>query len=206
MIANALDAMAAGADEKTQLGKIDEQLLRIKDVLDDAIQMARHIGGHSSASGVRRSASYSKVLGTRLKDFRTASGWSQERLANAMSEAGFDWKRMTCTQVEADVRRLGLDELVTLAALFGVPVIEFLLPPDDVDLALPNARLERPQLRELLIGKGGNVGEGGVEWSPALRALGSPFREIERPAEYRRPVRTRAVPGPSESARQKQRI
>jgi len=48
---------------------------------------------------------------------------------------------MTVTDVELLKRRLSLDEVVALAALFAVPAVEFLLPPDGTQVALREDRV-----------------------------------------------------------------
>ena len=125
--------------------------------------------------------SFGDIVGSNLKAVRGESGWTQEKLAEAMTNAGFDWKRVTCAEVEADTRRISMEELLTVAALFAVPAIELMLPKD-VELELPYAGLRTSQVQELMLGRGGRVGEGGTGWPVARKALGSPTRKVYGPA------------------------
>jgi transcriptional regulator with XRE-family HTH domain len=175
-IATALNAIIDGEDEARQLEQID-------DALGQAIDVARTALPDQAEDEPLKRASVGEVIGSRVKTLRTRAGWTQERLALAMEEAGFDWKRVTCTQVEVNLRRVSYDELLILAALFGVPAVEFLIPGENLNLEVAGSTLIRSQVRELLIGRGGSTGDGGAEWNVALSALGFPRRSIQRPAD-----------------------
>jgi len=160
---------------------------RIRDLhqtFDGAIRAAAHIADRDHESPWTRagSATFAQILGENVKALRNESGWSQERLANAMSALGFKWKRVTCAEVEGTSRRLGLDELMGLAALFGVPAVQMMLPSDGTTLDWINRDLSTEEVKDLFVGHKGTIGEGGAHWSAALIAVGSLTGENERPA------------------------
>jgi transcriptional regulator with XRE-family HTH domain len=111
-------------------------------------------------------------IANHLRDLRVQSGWTQADLAEAMSRLGFDWKRITVAEAERtqNTRRVSLEEMLALAALFGVPMIELLLPSSGSVVELSD-ELDAPaeQLRALMLGAGGQPGSGGAGWSPAAR-------------------------------------
>ncbi len=117
-----------------------------------------------------------------IKALRNEAGWTQERLAGAMAAAGFSWKRITCAEVEVGSRRISLEELLGIAMLFSVPALELLIPDDSVALDMPMADVKGPQVEELLLGSGGRLGRGGVEWTAPLSVLAMTGRTDERPA------------------------
>jgi transcriptional regulator with XRE-family HTH domain len=63
-----------------------------------------------------------EVLGRRVRDYRTAKMWSQEDLAEKMSELGFSWNQSIVTRTESATRPIRVDEAVALAGLFEVGV------------------------------------------------------------------------------------
>lgn len=82
-----------------------------------------------------------------------------------------------------------LEELLALACLFGVPVLEFLLPDHGDHIAAPTldpVRVRRvfseETVRELFVGEGGKVGSGGLDWGAAHDSLVGYKIEDWRPA------------------------
>ena len=67
-----------------------------------------------------------QVFGQRLRDLRTARGWSQQQVADAMGELGFNWRQTTAAKTEAAERPVPVGEVVALAGLFGVGVHDLL--------------------------------------------------------------------------------
>ena len=128
-------------------------------------------------------ASFWQIIGANLKDMRVEAGWSQERLAEAVAREGFPWKRITCAEVEAGTRRLSLEELLTLAALFAEPLVSFLRLKHDTVLELPRGVVQPEVVSELLVGAGGKVGRGGMAWHAPARVLqAQKGKGAERPA------------------------
>jgi transcriptional regulator with XRE-family HTH domain len=172
-IADALSAVAESHD--------DERLGMLQQTFDEARRAAWNKAPRTNADAWERplSDSFGRIIGENIKALRNEAGWSQERLARAMETAGYIWKRITCAEVEASTRRVSLEELVGLAALFGVPLIELLLPREHVGVDLPERDLSRRDTLELLLGREGKLGEGGVDWGAPLEALPA---VAERPA------------------------
>ena len=78
-----------------------------------------------------------EAVGRRVRELRTERGWTQVQLAQGMAVAGLtDWRRLTVTALESGQRRIQLDEVLVLAHVFGVPVVE-LLPLDDRSAVAP---------------------------------------------------------------------
>jgi transcriptional regulator with XRE-family HTH domain len=129
--------------------------------------------------------SYGALIAENLRNLRDDAQWTQSQIANAMARAGFDWKRITVAEVEGGTRRVSLEELCGLAALFAVPVLSMLLPAtDESGWVEINGSLEvRPQiLRELVLGRGGAVGEGGTRWRAPATILRNFEGDDPRPA------------------------
>jgi transcriptional regulator with XRE-family HTH domain len=171
----------------TGLSRGEQSESRLRDLhqaFDGAVRAAAHVAERDHASPWKRpgSATFGQILGENLKALRTESGWSQVRLATAMAALGFKWKRVTCAEVEGTSRRLGLDELMGLAALFGVPAVQLMVPSEGTTLDWINRDLSPQDVTDLLVGYQGKIGEGGANWSAALTAVGSLAGENERPA------------------------
>ena len=127
-------------------------------------------------------AEFGDIVGARLKALRTEAGWTQERFAQTMTECGWQWTRVTTAEVESNDRRLTMEELFTVAALFSVPAIELILPDEKQSLELQHAVLDTEEVLELLLGRGGNIGTGGPGWPVARRALGRRKNKVDGPA------------------------
>jgi transcriptional regulator with XRE-family HTH domain len=110
---------------------------------------------------------------------REEAGWTQAQLAEAVTELGFDWKRVTVAEVEGADRRVSLEELLGLSALYAVPMFSMLVPSPthSVDIVFQSAHPD--DVRELMLGPGGRLGTGGPNWRVAARAAG---RVESRPA------------------------
>ena len=130
--------------------------------------------------GSRETVDYAQILADNIDRARDASGFTQAAVAECMARVGFPWKRITVAEVERGVRRVSLDELVGLAAIFGKPIVEFLLPQGDVDYRLPSGRtLPAWMLLELVLGSEWSEAfrrvKGGPEWAAAAFAAGAPL-------------------------------
>ncbi len=138
-----------------------------------------------------RIVNFGELIAERIRRAREDAGWTQAQLAQAMAAAGADWKRITVAEAEAGTRRVSLDELFLLSILFAIPMVSFLLPAegDEGDTTEEAARADFFQLpegtrcyrtldpntaRELILGKGGLEGSGGVEWEAAASVAGGP--------------------------------
>jgi hypothetical protein len=98
-----------------------------------------------------------------------------------MTECGWQWTRVTTAEVESNDRRLTMEELFTVAALFSVPAIELMMPDEKLLMDLPYTALDAEEVRELLVGRGSTVGTGGPGWLIARTALGSPRQKSRDP-------------------------
>jgi transcriptional regulator with XRE-family HTH domain len=113
---------------------------------------------------------FADVTRQRVRELREEAGISQSALGTAMYVA-FGWSRETVTKVESGVRKLNLEELLLLAALFQVPALELLLPKEGETLELSAGQYAGAALvRELLLGNGGRLGSGLQVW-PAASSL-----------------------------------
>lgn len=78
-----------------------------------------------------------ELAGRELRRLRAELGWSQEEVARRMAAFGYDWHQTTVGRIEAAQRPLRLNEAVSLAALFDVPLTQLLVSPtmgiDDID-------------------------------------------------------------------------
>lgn len=116
----------------------------------------------------------SDYLREEVKGHRERLGLRQEDLARRMREAGCLWQRVTVAEVERGSRRVSLDELVILAAIFSVPVVDLLVPPTARNVLLETSDGEHTtvpatDVREMF-GGGSHVAEGwsvpeGVVWA-----------------------------------------
>ncbi|MCO7238412.1 helix-turn-helix domain-containing protein [Aeromicrobium sp. CnD17-E] len=70
-------------------------------------------------------------LADRVTALRQSRGWSQDRLAAEMAAAGCPIPQSAISRIEnATARRdITVDEAISFAKVFGVPLIELLLPP-----------------------------------------------------------------------------
>ena len=121
-------------------------------------------------------ATIPQVVGDNLGRYRREAGWTQDRLAGAMTALSFPWNRQTVAETErAAKRRTSVEELLALAALFGVPALRLMEASPSTDVVL-NDELDVPAtvVGELLVGRDGSIGTGGHHWLAAA-ALCSPW-------------------------------
>jgi hypothetical protein len=171
---HALGKLSRGQDAELELHRAVDAALR------SALASAAR---HRDSSWTRPfSATFGQVIGQNIKAHRNEAGWTQADLAAAMARMGFAWKRITLAEVEAADRRCGLEELLVLAALFAVPVLALLDPGDDIVIDLPKIDARPEVVRQLLVGRGGQVGQGGPRWAAAAELLGAPAHDDDRPA------------------------
>jgi len=150
----------------------------VRSVLDEVMGAARLVQAQRLAEDRHRTAAgattevvgFTEVIASHVRGHRQAAGWTQERLAEAMSRLGFGWKRLTVVEVEGTARKASLEEVLGLSILFGVPVVQFLLPADTQDIALPNGHaLDSGTVAELVAG-GPLATPDPATWKAARRA------------------------------------
>ena len=126
---------------------------------------------------------YAGIIATNFTALLDQCGWKQSDLAEAMNGLGFRWTRVTVAEIKGRDRKISLEELVGLAALFAVPVLHFLLPDDFTFLVL-NERdsLDPREVCELVLGAGGVKGDGGLHWEAAARVCDRLPKDQVRPA------------------------
>jgi hypothetical protein len=172
-IADALAAMARGEDRHAAL------LAAVDKATRTALVEA---GTHGLDPWRTFSETFRGIIGDNVKKLRLEAQWTQAQLGEAMTHLGFDWKRITVAEIEVASRRISFEELTGLAVLFAVPVIKMLLPTQGVALDWAQGDLTRAAVEELLVGRGGTIGTGGVDWAAAARAVGNGLGPNGRPA------------------------
>ncbi|MEK9524643.1 helix-turn-helix transcriptional regulator [Streptomyces venezuelae] len=68
-------------------------------------------------------------VGLAVSRLREARGWDQEALGERLAAGGRPMSQPILSRVEAATRRVDVDDLIAIAAAFGVPVA-LLLPPE----------------------------------------------------------------------------
>lgn len=88
-----------------------------------------------------RELTVEQAVGQRVRALRLERGWTQIKLAQAVTIAGLtDWRRGTVTSLEAGHRQVAWAETLVLAHAFGIPVTElFPLPSGPGDATKPGA-------------------------------------------------------------------
>jgi transcriptional regulator with XRE-family HTH domain len=81
---------------------------------------------HESLLG--RTATPEQIAGRQLALLREERGWSQSEVARRMEASGYNWHQTTVGRIESGKRPLRLNELVHLAAMFGVSPIRLIVP------------------------------------------------------------------------------
>ena len=64
----------------------------------------------------------------RLREARTARGWTQQELVDRLGELGEPMDRTTLAKIEKGKREVRLDELVAIAAALDVAIVHLLFP------------------------------------------------------------------------------
>jgi transcriptional regulator with XRE-family HTH domain len=98
---------------------------------------------------------YGQLVARRIKRGREAKKLTQAEVAERMTLAGFDWKRITVAEVEAATRRVSLDELLVLASdVLEVPMVNLMLAADDEILWIRGGKraLDGKRLRAKVMG------------------------------------------------------
>lgn len=94
-----------------------------------------HVMNETPEDAARSIPTHEQLAGRQLRLLRQGRGWSQLEVAEKMRAYGYQWSQATVTRLEAASRPIRLNELVDIAALYGVPVTLFLESevPDDPD-------------------------------------------------------------------------
>ena len=74
------------------------------------------------------------AIARNIQRYRAEAKWTQQHLADMVAALNVPWSRITVVEVEKGGRRVGVDELLTLARVFGKPVVLMLLPEDGSDV------------------------------------------------------------------------
>lgn len=118
-------------------------------------------------------------LGEFLRAWREAHGLPQSTIAHLMDRLGIPWRQNTVADLEPGrgARRFTLVEVLALAGITGVPVVDLLTWTGEA--ILPWGVLTREELGRLLVGSEPNLAD---------QSLGSfeAGREVETPATRRR--------------------
>lgn len=148
-LAGVLEAVAAGnADYKA----LDRALQDVKGATLE--ERSRRWRAQLEESGGPTILSFGDVAARNLKRLRTEAGRTQAELAEDMNRIGFrQWSRVTVAEAESTKRKLSLEELLGLAALFDRPVVGLLTEPlaADEELALNDLRTVDAEVAQFLL-------------------------------------------------------
>lgn len=117
------------------------------------------------------------IVTENMNRLRLAAGMSQAKLGEAMTAAGFKWDRQTVNNLERaldpedsegeatgkrkPMRRVSWAEAWGLAAVFRVPLVELVLPPDPrphVAVAAGDLQVPESEALAFVVGEGGRIG------------------------------------------------
>lgn len=181
-----LEAYADGGTDSPDVE--DEALTAIHAAIDKIYDIRQERRRSQPRAAGAQEVGYQSIVAWQLKRLRLEANTTQAQLAEAVNRLGFSWSRVTVAEIEAGSRRVSLEELVAIAALFATPLIELLLPAPFHYLRLPNGRIAEPtELLSLVTGIGSDEEEYGFRmWSAALNIAGvRPTEEDWRPAVNR---------------------
>ncbi len=178
-IGDLLGAVAEG--EEVQWESLVEALAR-------TLRSARALVPDDEAGDYPRVVTFGQRVAEEVRRAREDAGWTQAQLADAMREAGHAWSRVAVAEVEAQSRRVSLEELLALAVLFGLPMVRFLLPrPGDCMELSADTRfyrtLDDSAVSEMFLGPGSRLAPVDGAWErPAHVAKVRPGEPDWRPA------------------------
>ena len=95
----------------------------------DATTMRRycmHVMNEQRKNAEKRQPTPEQLVGRQVRLLRQVRNWSQLEVAEKMQAYGYQWSQATVARLEAATRPIRLNELPDLAALFGIPVRQFL--------------------------------------------------------------------------------
>jgi transcriptional regulator with XRE-family HTH domain len=70
----------------------------------------------------------SEVFRERLREVRRLKGWTQQQLADVLTDAGLKLDATAVTRLERGTRGVALDEVVAIAAALGVSPLHLIVP------------------------------------------------------------------------------
>ena len=73
-------------------------------------------------SFVRMGNDVERLFGARVRELRQARGWTQEELAQLLTDAGYPMHQTTIAKLEGATRPTDVAEMVAIAAIFGVSI------------------------------------------------------------------------------------
>jgi len=121
---------------------------------------------HLEANRKAETMEFTNVVARRLQEHRKEATLTQANLASAMQWCGFDkWTRVTVAEVEGGARKVSLDELLALASLYSVPMVDFMLPRHRESVRSHLGEANSSVIRAMVVGP-----SDGPDWAPA-RAL-----------------------------------
>lgn len=85
-----------------------------------------HVMNEERGSAAENMPTPEQLVARQVRLLRQERGWSQQEIAEKMRSYGYQWSQATVTRLESASRPIRLNELADLAALFGIPVTQFL--------------------------------------------------------------------------------
>jgi transcriptional regulator with XRE-family HTH domain len=144
----------------------DEPLSRdtreeIEEIVSDLLRAAiaertRRMSEAMIEDGTLRPVTFGEVVARSVKLLRERATITQQQLAVYMERLGFvSWKRITVAEVESGKRKLSIEEMVGLAALFDAPVASVLCAFESREALALNERwvVTSGQAQELVTGE-----------------------------------------------------
>ena len=129
-----------------------------------------------------RRVTVTDVVAAAIRTIRDNAELTQAEMARLMVKAGFvTWKRITVAEVESGKRKLSIEEMMGVAALFDVPVA-FLMTstlPDQVVMLNERHLLTPAQAQTLITGVPIDESWSGVQMLPTKAASASLVEEGE---------------------------
>jgi transcriptional regulator with XRE-family HTH domain len=181
--AEALQSAYRSDDDFEAERRLNEYRIETRAAERAAILLAQDRRRASSAALAQTPIDLPALVAKRLAYWRRLSGWSQARLSDAMNELGYTWSRVTVAEIENASRKVSLDELASLAALYGVPMLRFLTFGPNESYRLPDGRvLDAPDANQVIAGRNWEAAFDQESFAAARAANGSPDEHDWRPS------------------------
>jgi len=153
------------------------------DASQESFQAAKVVAVQASvirqkAEGEEKILSFPRIVARRLKGHRKDADLTQADLAAAMQRCGFDkWTRVTVAETEAGSRKVSLEELLALAGLYSVPLVDFLVPHELEAVRHNLGVMKSSDFHAMVVGPSDGPG-----WGPAVQLTLDDAGEDWRPA------------------------